>query len=58
MTPNLIETFKTSIYSPKHTKNNKTPIIFKVLKRIKKNIFFSSETAPFGPPFRPKRLKN
>ena len=38
MTVNLIETLKTSIHSPKHTKNTKTPFkqikFFKNLKQI------------------------
>ena len=34
MTPKLIETLKTSIYSPKHTKNTK--IHFQQFKKFKK----------------------
>ena len=40
MTLNLIETLKTSIYNPKHTKNTQTPFHFsKVSKHTKIHIF-------------------
>ena len=39
MTLNLIETVKTSIYSPKHTKNTKIHFMFSMFKKLSKSIF-------------------
>ena len=41
MTLNLIETFKTSIYSPKHTQNTKMPFNFLKVFKTKKIKTFS-----------------
>ena len=39
MTLNLIETFKTSIYNPKHTRNMKTLVIYQSFQNVQNPYF-------------------
>ena len=42
---NLIETFKMSIYSPKHTKNTKIHVNFSRFSKFQKSIFSKSSSS-------------